>query len=110
GIDAHAALVIDLRFIMVEDVEIDILQVFQHIRTGCIAMCADEDGMRHVRPERGVLHGHIAAAAGKTATCTVYGGAIVGVPVEYAIDQYIVAGHHVHAVAPAKVADALYIP
>ena len=74
-----------------------------------IAVQSDEDGMGHVRPEGGILHGDVLASAFEAHTGGINSGTVVRVSAKYAIEQYIVAGKHVHPVAPSIGADGLYV-
>ena len=108
-VDGHTALIVYLLFFMVEDVDIDIVQVLHYFLTFGIAVQSDEDGMGHVRPEGGILHGDVLASAFEAHTGGINSGTVVRVSAKYAIEQYIVAGKHVHPVAPSIGADGLYV-
>ena len=98
-VDGHTALIVYLLFFMVEDVDIDIVQVLHYFLTFGIA----------VRPEGGILHGDVLASAFEAHTGGINSGTVVRVSAKYAIEQYIVAGKHVHPVAPSIGADGLYV-
>ena len=108
-IDGEAALIIQLLLFMVQNVDIDIIQVFQNFRVFNVSVNTDKDGVRYIRPKGRVLHGDIFATAGKSQTSSVDGGAIVGVTAKYAVEQYIVTGKYIHAVAPTVRTDGFYI-
>ena len=109
-IDGEAALIIQLLLFMVQNIYIDIIQVFQNLRILCVSVDTDEYGVCHVRPKGGVLHSDILAATGEAHTSAVNCGAIVGITAEYTVVQYIVAGEDIQSVAPTVGTDDFYIP
>ena len=105
GIDGHAALIIYLFLFLIQDVDVRIAYVFYHVAIGHVAMQPDKDRMCHVCPKCGVLHGDVPAAARETFAGGIYRGAVIRCAAEDAIVMHVVAGKHVHSVAPAVGAD-----
>ena len=94
---------------MVQDVDVDVVQVFHDFILLGIAVQSDKDGVGYVRPERGVLHGDVPAPAIESHTGGIHGGTVIGIAAEHAVEQYVVAGKHVHPVTPSVGADSLYV-
>ena len=91
-VDGKASLIVHLLFFMVQDVDVDVVQVFHDFILLGIAVQSDKDGVGYVRPERGVLHGDVPAPAIESHTGGIHGGTVIGIAAEHAVEQYVVAG------------------
>ena len=108
-VDGQTSLIIHLWLCLSEYVDVLVVQVLDGVATLCIAVDADEDGVSHIGPERGIAHGHIAAVAEEAFARGVGCGAVVRVATEHAIVEHVLRGEHVQSVAPARMGDALHV-
>ena len=100
GIDGEATLIIQLLFLVVQDVDIHVTQIFNRIPMIRIPMDAYHDGVYHICPQRGVLHGDVLAAAFITHSGGIDGRAVVRVATEHPVEQHMAAGKHIQPITP----------
>ena len=110
AVDGQTALIIHLRLVLAEDVDVLITESDDAVAYLRIAVQTDEDGVSHVGPQRGVGHADVAHAAREALAGGIGRGAVVAVAAEHAVEEDIAASaEDVQAVAPLRMRDAAHV-
>ena len=109
AVDGQAALVVHLWFSLSENVDILIHQVFDGVAHLRVAVNADEDGMCHVGPQRGVLHVDVSAISAESLARGVGRGAVVRIAAEHTVVENVGGCKNIQAIAPTGMRDATHI-
>ena len=92
---------------MIKDVEVGKPKVFERIGVGRISMGADQNRMRHVRPQSRVANRDVLNIAVEISAMPVNGDAIVRIPHEHALDHDVGTAEDINAIVISATTDGL---
>src|SRR6185437_2390442 len=104
GVEAHTALVVDLVFLLVEDVYVFEAECFKGVGLCGVAVGAHEDGMGDIGPEGGMPDGNVAGVTIIIPAMAIDGDAIVRIAHIDVVDQDVPGAKDVDAVVIAPCA------
>ena len=105
-VDGHCAQVAGLEFVMLQNVQVFIEQVFDDIPfsvTGAVG--TDHQRMGYIRPEAGPPDGKISAVAPVVPSTCVNGDTVIRGTQETVLNQHSAAAHEIQPVAPSLTAE-----
>ena len=109
ALDGQAALIVHLGSALANDVDVLVGQVLHRVaqlgmRSGCSAVEANEDGMCHIGPKRGVGHANVSHRTREAFACGVGCRTVVAVAAEDAVlEDVVTTAKDVQPIAPTGI-------